>query len=78
MAEFLDFYSEKKFCTTCRQYVPYLASIQRSYCALCGQPVNLFSREDWQKFKTAQNLANPAKKTPVLVSKKTRSVARDR
>jgi hypothetical protein len=25
-------------------------SVDRSYCAQCGQPVRLFSREDWASF----------------------------
>jgi hypothetical protein len=78
MAEYLDFYNEKKFCAHCCQYVPYLASIQRSYCALCGNTVNLFSREDWSKFRRAQSKAAAPKRTSILVSKKNKSASKER
>ena len=45
-----DYYSDRKFCADCNTYVPYLMSVDRSYCAQCGQPVRLFSREDWATF----------------------------
>lgn len=57
MVDHLDFYSEKKYCAHCQDYVPYLASLARSYCASCGEPVNLFSKEDWQKFR--RRIAKP-------------------
>jgi ribosomal protein L37E len=57
MVEPLDFYAEKKYCSHCQDYVPYLASLARSYCASCGHPVNLFSKEDWQKFR--RRIAKP-------------------
>ena len=46
----LDYYSDRKFCTSCAAYVPYLMSVDRSYCAQCGAPVKLFSTEDWATF----------------------------
>jgi predicted amidophosphoribosyltransferase len=65
MVDQFDFYAEKKFCARCRDYVPYLASLSRSYCAVCGNPVNLFSKEDWQSFR--KRIAKPeAKKTTFL------------
>lgn len=73
MSEYLDFYGEKKFCTHCRQYVPYLASVNRSFCAVCGEQVNLFSKEDWQKFRRAGGKV--PKKTSIMVSKKNRSTS---
>lgn len=45
-----DFYNDRKFCETCNDYVPYLQSIEQSYCAACGGEVRLFSQDDWQTF----------------------------
>ncbi len=45
-----DYYSDRKFCTACDCYVPYLMSVDRSYCAQCGKPVRLFSQQDWATF----------------------------
>lgn len=45
-----DFYSDRKYCHTCGEYVHYLMSIEHSYCAQCGQRVRLFSEGDWQVF----------------------------
>ena len=63
MADFLDFYSEKKFCRHCDRYVRYLVSLTHSYCVACGEPVNLFSREDWRRFRRP---SLPAKKSSFL------------
>ena len=46
-----NFYDDRKFCTDCNDYVPYLASIDRSYCIQCGAEVRLFSTEDWERFQ---------------------------
>ena len=32
----LDYYNDRKYCTQCEDYVPYLMSIEHSYCAQCG------------------------------------------
>jgi uncharacterized membrane protein YvbJ len=45
-----NFYSDRKFCTHCEDYVPYLMSVDQSFCAQCGKEVTLFSEEDWQAF----------------------------
>ncbi|MEX1025371.1 MAG: hypothetical protein WD226_09860 [Planctomycetota bacterium] len=45
-----DFYNDRKFCESCSEYVPYLQSIEHSYCAACGSQVRLFSSEDWDSF----------------------------
>jgi hypothetical protein len=45
-----DYYSDRKFCSHCNQYMPYLMSIDKSYCAECGNEVRLFSKEDWSSF----------------------------
>lgn len=46
----LDFYSDKKWCPACADYVPYLMSIENSYCVECGAEVRLFSQDDWRSF----------------------------
>lgn len=45
-----DFYTDRKYCPTCNDYVPYLMSMDHSYCVSCGQRVRLFSDNDWQVF----------------------------
>ena len=47
-----DYYDDRKYCTSCDDYVPYLASVEHSYCVQCGAQVRLFSSEDWQRFKS--------------------------
>jgi hypothetical protein len=50
MMEPTDFYSDRKYCQGCATYVPYLQSLDRSYCAVCGCQVQLFSQADWTAF----------------------------
>lgn len=50
MENFSDFYSDRKFCQHCAGYVPYLMSLDQSYCVQCGEVVRLFSDEDWEHF----------------------------
>jgi hypothetical protein len=50
MTDSLDFYSDKKWCASCADYVPYLMSIEHSFCVECGAEVRLFSKEDWRTF----------------------------
>ena len=45
-----DFYNDRKFCERCQTYVSYLQSTEHSYCVECGNPVRLFSTEDWSAF----------------------------
>jgi len=45
-----DYYSDRKFCSHCKEYVTYLMSVEHSYCARCGNQVRLFSKEDWSTF----------------------------
>ena len=45
-----DFYSDRKFCPRCRDYVSYLQSVEHSYCVHCGEQVRLFSDQDWSSF----------------------------
>jgi len=46
----IDFYSDKKWCARCADYVPYLMSVEHSYCIECGAEVRLFSKDDWREF----------------------------
>ena len=45
-----DFYGERKWCERCKNYVRYLMSVDRSYCAQCGNRVRLFNRDDARHF----------------------------
>jgi len=45
-----DFYSDRKFCPQCLDYVSYLQSLEHSYCVQCGTQVRLFSDQDWCSF----------------------------
>ena len=45
-----DFYNDHKYCEHCQDYVPYLQSLEKSFCSCCGAEVSLFSGEDWQSF----------------------------
>jgi len=45
-----SFYDDRKFCHDCDDYVPYLMSMDSSYCVQCGAQVRLFSKEDWGEF----------------------------
>ena len=45
-----NFYNDRKFCPECDTYVPYLQSMEHSYCAACGAQVRLFSESDWSTF----------------------------
>lgn len=55
----IDFYNDKKWCSSCRSYVPYLMSIEHSYCAECGTEVRLFSKEDWKAFSAGMDERRP-------------------
>jgi len=55
----MDYYSDRKFCTGCNEYVPYLMSVEHSYCAQCGQEVRLFSDADWAAFNEAMQARRP-------------------
>jgi rRNA maturation endonuclease Nob1 len=60
-----DFYNEQKWCEHCKSYVPYLMSVDRSYCARCGNEVTLFNKADWQAFHDGvegQKASTPAAK----------------
>lgn len=54
-----DFYNDRKFCDHCQDYVPYLHSVEQSYCAVCGSKVRLFNDEDWSAFHTSLQERKP-------------------
>lgn len=54
-----DYYSDHKWCPTCQEYVPYLMSIEHSYCTQCGTEVRLFSKEDWDSFHESLQSRKP-------------------
>lgn len=45
-----NFYCERKWCETCKEYVPYLMSTDHSFCVKCHSKVRIFSREDSVRF----------------------------
>ncbi len=45
-----EFYTELKYCETCKTYVRFLMSVNHSYCVQCGGRVRLFSRDDNREF----------------------------
>ncbi len=57
--EHLDFYSDRKFCSHCEKYVPYLMSVDSSYCSDCGNEVRLFSESDWKAFNESMAARKP-------------------
>lgn len=54
-----DYYSDRKFCSHCNAYVPYLMSVEHSYCAQCGNEVRLFSQDDWESFNESMQARRP-------------------
>jgi len=54
-----DFYSDRKYCHHCEEYVPYLHSLEHSYCSICGHEVRLFSEEDWDHFNASLKERRP-------------------
>ena len=57
--ETTDFYNDRKYCASCAEYVPYLMSLEHSYCAICGCQVRLFSKTDWDQFHEALREKKP-------------------
>lgn len=57
--ENLDYYSDRKFCPQCNDYVHYLMSIEHSFCAECGSEVRLFSENDWTAFNESIQAKRP-------------------
>ncbi len=45
-----DYYREQKWCESCNDYVPYLMSVNHSFCVECGGKVKLFSKTDKAQF----------------------------
>lgn len=54
------FESDRKWCPACEGYVPYLMSLDTSFCASCGGEVRLFSKEDWTAFHENLKARRPA------------------
>jgi hypothetical protein len=54
-----DFYTDRKYCPECLEYVPYLMSLETSFCASCGSEVRLFSKEDWESFHASMKDKRP-------------------
>ena len=54
-----DFYSDRKYCDHCGEYVSYLMSVDSSYCVHCGTEVHLFSKEDWADFNESLQARRP-------------------
>ena len=54
-----DFYSDRKYCHQCQDYVCYLMGIEHSYCVQCGTQVRLFSDDDWKVFNESMNARKP-------------------
>ncbi len=54
-----NYYNDKKWCPACEAYVPYLMSIEHSYCTGCGSEVRLFSDEDWSEFQEGMTARRP-------------------
>ena len=46
-----DYYSDKKFCDNCNDYVNYLMGLDTSWCVNCGERVRLYSPDDWNHFR---------------------------
>jgi transcription initiation factor TFIIIB Brf1 subunit/transcription initiation factor TFIIB len=55
----LDYYSDRKFCPECNDYVHYLMSVEHSYCVQCGSEVRLFSEKDWTAFNESMQAKRP-------------------
>ena len=58
----IDFYSEKKWCEKCQEYVRFLMSVDHSFCITCGTRVRLFSQKDWEAFHAAAEASRPSRK----------------
>lgn len=55
-----SFRTGRKWCPSCDAYVPYLMSIDVSYCAECGGEVRLLSKEDWEQFSETLDRRRPS------------------
>ena len=54
-----DFYTDRKYCSECADYVTYLQSMEHSYCTRCGGQVRLFSETDWEAFNESLKERKP-------------------
>lgn len=46
-----DYYTDYRYCDSCRKYVRFLSAPRRGYCVHCSQPVKLFSDSDLETFQ---------------------------
>jgi hypothetical protein len=37
-----DYYSDYRWCPSCRDYVHFLSALEESYCAQCGRKIRCF------------------------------------
>lgn len=54
-----DFYTDRKYCPECDDYVAYLMGMEHSFCVQCGGPVRLFSKKDWEEFHESIKASRP-------------------
>lgn len=54
-----DYDTDRKYCPTCGDYVPFLQSLEQSFCIQCGGLVSLFSEDDWTRFRHGLRLMRP-------------------
>ncbi len=70
-----DYYTDRKYCPTCDDYVSYLMSIEQSFCAQCGGEVRLFSKEDWEQFNASLKEKRPKGGRPRKTARQDRESA---
>ena len=54
-----SFENDRKWCPECETYVPFLLSVNQSYCVDCGGEVRLFSKADWESFAETMSARRP-------------------
>jgi len=70
-----DFYSDRKYCDHCDEYVSYLMSVDSSFCVQCGGRVHLFSKSDWETFNEGLQVRRGKGGRPRKTQKKGRESA---
>lgn len=51
-----DLDGDRRYCPSCRAYVPYLWSPQATYCVRCGALADLFSQDDLTAFRKSSGI----------------------
>jgi len=54
-----NYMDDRRYCPACREYVPYLLSIEVGFCVQCGGHVTLFSDSDMAEFQ--RDLRRPSR-----------------